>query len=104
MFKKPQWIKEIKVLVWDLDGTLYQEIPEMKTAIMTNCIKAVVQARKISFSIAKDLFLKTYKDLSSSTKALMVLGVDKDYVASGQWYKSIQLQHVRQDKKISNLI
>lgn len=103
MLNKPSWIKDIKVLVWDLDGTLYKEIPEMRKGIVADCIKLVAEARKISFIKAKSLFLKTHENLKSSTMSLIKLGVDEEEVRKGHWFYVAQLHYLKKDKKTIKL-
>jgi len=107
---KYNWIKDIEVLIWDLDGTLYHEIPELKKAILQNAVKAVAKTKRIAFSEAEKLFLKNYERFKSNTKTLFHLGVDRDYVISGDWYNQAQLKFIKKDplladifKKLQNL-
>lgn len=100
MFKKPSWIKDIKVLVWDLDGTLYSEEGVIRKEIHKNVISIVSQHKKISFIEAKKLFYKLYNKFYSSTKTLLYLGVDKDYILAGSWYSQAQLKHLKKDQKL----
>jgi len=97
------WIKEIKVLIWDLDGTLYHEIPELKKTILQNTVKVVAKTKRIPFPEAEKLFLKNYKRFKSNTKTLFHLGVDKDYVISGDWYNQAQLKFIKKDPLLANV-
>lgn len=108
--KKPSWINNIKVLIWDLDGTLYQELPEIKKEIHQNVIKAIVKTKSISFKKGEELYSQVYAQVKSNTKTLINLGVDKDYVLSGNWYNQAQLKYLKKDpdlvkvfKQLSNL-
>lgn len=103
VMKKPNWLKEIKVLIWDLDGTLYKEIPKMKKGIVANCIRSVAKARKISFAKAKTLFFKTHHLLKSSTMSLIKLGVDEEEVRKGHWFYVSQLHYLKKDKRTIKL-
>lgn len=96
--KKPKWIKDIKVLVWDLDGTLYNEIPEMKKQIHQNVINLISEAKSISLSEANELFWKMYSKVASSTQTLINCGVDKNKILSGYWYSDAQLKYLKKDQ------
>lgn len=97
---RPKWLSSIKVLVWDLDGTLYREIPEIKNGIHANAIACISRARAVSKSQAEELFEKTYQKLGSSTQTLIHLGVERAYVLSGEWYADVQLKFLKPDKKL----
>jgi len=93
-------LKEIKVLVWDLDGTLYDEIPVIKKEIRSNVVKAISKVQLISLKQAEKLFAKTYKELNSSTKTMMKYGVDKKWILSGEWYNKAQLKYIKKDLRL----
>jgi len=95
--KNKTWLNNIKVLVWDLDGTLYKEIPNVKAGIHRNIIIAIAKTKKISLNQAEVLFAKNYQKFKSNTKVLLKLGVDKEYIKSGGWYNKIQLQYLKKD-------
>lgn len=98
--KKSGWLKDIKVLVWDVDGTLYQEIPEVKKEIHKKVIQAIVKAKSIAIKQAKELHYQLYKQYKSNTSVLLQLGVDKDYVLSGDWYSRVQLKYLEKDNEL----
>jgi len=100
---QPKWLSSIKVLVWDLDGTLYQEIPEIKEGIHANAIKLVSKARKISHEKAKALLQETYEKLGTLTQALIDLGVEKSYALSDEWYSGVQLKYLKRDERLVQL-
>lgn len=101
--KNLTWLNNIKVLVWDLDGTLYKEIPEVKAGIYKNAVQAIVKTKKISLNQAKVLFTKNYLKYKSNTKVLFKLGVDKKYIQSGDWYNKIQLQYLKKDPLLKDI-
>ncbi|HUV47094.1 MAG TPA: HAD family hydrolase [Candidatus Bathyarchaeia archaeon] len=97
---KPGWVKEIKVLVWDLDGTLYKEIPQVKAGIEKKCIEVVAEAESLSLEKAKELFFSTREKLKSNTRSLLYLGVDREYVMSGEWSNIFRLKYLRKDSNL----
>ena len=100
MTKKPVWAKDIKVLVWDLDGTLYNEITEIKDGIHKNAFEAISKAKNLTLKKAEKLFWKGYKKLNSSTQTLIWSGVDRNYALSGIWYSNVQLKYLKKDKQL----
>ena len=97
---KPGWVKEIKVLVWDLDGTLYKEIPQVKAGIENKGIEVVAEANSLPLEKARKLFFSTREKLHSNTRTLLYLGVDREYVMSGDWFNRIQLKYLHKDTKL----
>lgn len=96
----PPWLFRIKVLVWDFDGTLYNEIPTAKQEIQNNVIQLISRSQKTSLAKAKQLFLKHYLRFNSSSRVLIHFGINRDYVLKGEWYGRTQLRHIKKDKKI----
>jgi HAD superfamily hydrolase (TIGR01549 family) len=70
-----RWLKEIKLICWDLDGTLYPSNDKLKKKIELLIYQAVAGAQKINNTDAQELFLKKRSELKSSTKTLELLGV-----------------------------
>jgi len=109
--KRPNWLEEIKVLVWDLDGTLYKEIPQMKKEIHKNAVNLVKKAQAVSSKKAAEMFSKTYQQTKSNSLALVKLGVNREEVLKGDWYNLAQLKYLQSDshlpllfKKLKGLI
>ncbi|EKD62815.1 MAG: hypothetical protein ACD_52C00047G0002 [uncultured bacterium] len=100
---QPKWLSSIKVLVWDLDGTLYQEIPEIKDGIHANAISLITQVKGISGEEAERVFQQAHEKLGSSTQTLIHLGVDKTYALSSEWYSDVQLKYLRRDERLVQL-
>lgn len=75
-FVKPAWIKDIKVLVWDLDGTLYQRNPLINKVFKSTIYQEVGQALSLSVSQAKDVFSQRQKKIKGLTLTLNSLGID----------------------------
>lgn len=64
----------IEILIWDLDGTLYQSIPELSGKISQAFLKILLEHKNISSEEAIKLLQETKKIYKSSTKSLKVLG------------------------------
>jgi len=97
---KPVWVDDIKVLVWDLDGTLYQEISEIKEGIHANAIKLICKTKSISPKKAEKIFWVAYNQVGSSTQALINCGVKKDKALAGKWYSEVQKKYLKEDKDL----
>lgn len=100
---QPKWLSSIKVLVWDLDGTLYKEIPEIKNGIHANAINLVTRVKGISGKEAERVFQRVYEKLGSSTQTLIHLGVDRTYALSSEWYSDVQLKYLTRDERLVQL-
>lgn len=94
------WLSQIKVLIWDVDGTLYQEIPEIKEGVHENTINLISKAQIISKQDAEKLFWERYEKLGSRTQTLINCGVNREYVLSGEWYSQVQLKYLRKDERL----
>ncbi len=98
--RKPAWLKQIKVIIWDLDGTLYQEMPELKREIHDNAIDLIGRVKGISRKKAEKVFSLKYSQFGSSTKTLIDCGVDRTYVFSGEWYTKAQMKYLKRDERL----
>ena len=67
-------LENIKILVWDVDGTLYQSIPELWLMMEKRQYQLLSRVKKISFTAAKELLMKKKKIYKSATKSLVKLG------------------------------
>ncbi|MFC1711309.1 hypothetical protein ACFLZ1_01850 [Patescibacteria group bacterium] len=101
--KNPPFLKNIKVLVWDFDGTLYQEKGKIKKEIHKNVIDKIATHKKVSKEKAASLFFELHNKLKSSTQTLLKLGIDKKYVLSGAWYSRAQLKYLKKDEKLKRM-
>lgn len=66
--------KDVKVIAWDVDTTLYKAIPELSIKFKKECIKEVARVENVSFEKAAEIFEKERAKFGSSTMALMRLG------------------------------
>lgn len=71
--------KDIKVIAWDMDTTLYRPDPALGKAFLDGCIEEVARIKNLSFKDAKKLFDKTRKLTDSSTQTLISLKVGDFY-------------------------
>lgn len=104
MKKFPTWIKSIKFLCFDIDGTLFRNVEEAWNAIQHQIYELVMQHRNISWEEAKNYVRKRYEALGSSTKVLNELGIDGEKFFIGAFGK-IDLEHfVKKDEQLLTLI
>ncbi len=69
------WIRQLKVIAWDLDGTLYPHNRDMSAEIDKKKLSLVAEHLNCSISEAEEKFMGLYKRLKSNTKTLDVLGL-----------------------------
>ncbi len=67
-------IKDIKVIVWDLDGTLYPNIPELAKAIHDAFIAILGERKNLNYKDAAHLLDATVKIQKGFTRSLQALG------------------------------
>lgn len=76
MMKKPGWLKDIKALGWDLDGTLYASSAELSSIIKHKLHAAVADKHGWDLSRAERKYEKRYRRLGSNTKTAIFFGID----------------------------
>jgi len=74
--KKHKWIKDIKVLVWDLDKTLSKKNLEIDRIFQKKVYHNLASYLNISFQQAKERFRKRQKKLKGTTISLNSFGLD----------------------------
>ena len=95
--------KNIKVIAWDLDTTLYRAIPALSLAFKNECIKEVAKKKNISFEAAQKIFEERRMRLGSSTMTLMELEVG-DYNLIEKIQDRIgKVSYLKKDKKLPKL-
>jgi len=67
-------LKDIKVIVWDIDGTLYPELPELKLMIKDHLLKMITVKLKVDRGEAEKILKENYLQLASTTRVLLKLG------------------------------
>ena len=76
--KKPSWLKRIKFIGFDLDGTLYRSVPEVWGAIQQHMYQTVMKDQKWSREETETYVRSRYRELGSSTKVLRELGINAE--------------------------
>lgn len=73
---KPTWITTIKFLCFDVDGTLYRNVPQVWDSIKLQAYREVMKEKKWDMEKTENEFGRLYKKLGSSTKVLEKLGIN----------------------------
>lgn len=76
MQKLPSWISQIKFLCFDVDGTLYCDVPAVWEAIRGKIYDEIMRRKHWSRERTIQEFADRYKRLGGSTKVLNELGID----------------------------
>ncbi len=66
--------KNVKVIAWDMDTTLYKAVPELSIAFMNGCIEEVAKIKNLSLKDAEILLTNEKNKAGSTTQAFMNLG------------------------------
>ena len=67
-------LQDIKIIVWDIDGTLYQTISSLKKAIYDDALKMVKRKLAVNKKKAAAILEKNYQKLASTSRILLKLG------------------------------
>ncbi|MFH2118659.1 MAG: HAD family hydrolase [Candidatus Paceibacterota bacterium] len=81
----PVWLKKIKLIAWDLDGTLYPPLSKVTDEIDQARITTIAQHLKISTDEAQQKFAKMYAQLHSTTEVLNKLGIEGEQFFIDFW-------------------
>src|SRR3990167_6840757 len=72
----PLWIQTITFICFDVDGTLYRDVPAVWEAIQGKIYDEIVEKKRWDRARTKREFTALYERLGSSTKVLNELGID----------------------------
>jgi len=100
----PTWIKQIKLIAWDLDGTLYPDSPKLHEAIRQEQLKAVADKLGVDIHETEDKFNQIYEQLHSHTKTLDFLGINGQQFFLDVWQKMNLANYIHKNKKLSELL
>ncbi len=94
------WLKNLSLIIWDLDGTLYPITTELRQKISRNVNNLIAEAGNINLDQAQALHQDLYSRLHSNTKTLIAAGVDRETAMGGSWYTSAQLEAVQSNLEL----
>lgn len=101
---RPNWISQTKFLCFDLDGTLFRQVPEVWSEIQSRIYKKVMEHRNLNIAEAEKYVNQRYAELGSSTKILNELGIDGEEFFVRAFKRLDLAQLVSKDQKLINLI
>ena len=98
--KKPKWLREIKAVGWDVDGTLYPEeaIPDYE--FREPQIKAVMEKKGWEKQRAEKEFERLYQECGSRTQALDQLGIDGIKFFTDLWDEMPLEKYIKKDEQL----
>jgi len=95
-----QRFKDVKVIAWDLDTTLYKAIPELSLKFKNECIKEVARVKNLSFEKAKEVFEQEREKLGSTILTFEKLKVG-DFWTIAKIEERINKDHyIKKDPKL----
>ncbi len=83
----PSWNNKIRVIAWDLDGTLYPNHPGLHALLEEEKKKRISEILGTSVEEGMEHFAKLYKQFGSNTKALTSLGINGEEFFVSLWKK-----------------
>lgn len=103
LFKVP-WISQIKFLCFDVDGTLYRDVPEIWNAVQSKIYGQIMQKKHWDEERTAAEFRRSYERLGSSTKALESFGIDGQEFFT-EVFKDVDFsKYVKRDQMLSELM
>lgn len=90
--------EDIQVIVWDIDGTLYQDLGELKIMMRDYLVEIMIIKLKIDAEEAERLIAEHYQKLASTTRMLLKLGFNWEEIEErGQKHLEIRKQFLKKD-------
>ncbi len=97
-------LENIQVIVWDVDGTLYQDSAELKSRIRQCLVAAMMSKLKIDAAEATRLIAEHYQKLASTTRMLLNLDFSWEEIRElGSEYLEIKKQFLRKDPRLAEM-
>jgi FMN phosphatase YigB (HAD superfamily) len=99
----PTWIKQLKVLAWDLDGTLYPPVLALEEAINGEILKALALSLACSETEAAVYYADKKKQLKSSTRVLNGAGIDGNDFFTKLWQELPLDRYIKPNPELHKL-
>lgn len=97
-------IKKIKVIVWDIDGTLYQDIPQLRKAIQADLLRRVEKKMGLGREAAVELLASNYQKFFSTSRVLLKLGFTwSEIEARLEYCLYLKKQFLKKDPKLASV-
>jgi len=95
-------LRNVKHLLWDVDGTLYKSKPDLLNAIQHEIYTRVAAGLSIPYQEAKGRFLAVYARLGGATATAVELGLDRRLIQEA--VDSVdKTRYLRPDPKLRNM-
>ncbi len=101
---KPVWVKQIKGVGFDLDGTLYPANQKLNDEVVRLQTEEIARHLNLKFGEAKRRFDEKYKELGSSTKSLDALGVKGLEFFPSMWDEIPLAKYIFRDERLVKLV
>jgi putative hydrolase of the HAD superfamily len=98
------WVSQIGVVVWDVDKTLYQQIPQLNRDIEHQLVKQVGTKHQLSDKKARALFNQHFAQLHSTTMTLNKLGFDGKKTLNQIMKQTKLTNYLKPDDRLKKLI
>jgi len=96
----PAWLKNIKLIAWDLDGTLYPPMPIITNQIDQARFTTMAKHLQISFNEAKTKFRSMYARLHGTARVFNELGIDGEQFFINFWKDFDLSKYIEPDPKL----
>lgn len=104
MQKFPSWISAIKFLCFDVDGTLYRDVPAVWETIQGKIYREIMEKKHWDRDRTKEEFAALYERLGSSTKVLNELGIDGQEFFTTIFDQVDLTKVINQDVRLNDLL
>ena len=99
----PTWIKQIKLIAWDLDGTLYPPMPEVSEQINRVRVTAIAKLLRLPLSKAQAKFDSMYRQLHSTTRVLNELKMGGEQFFIDFWENFDLSNYIQPDPELQEI-
>jgi len=96
------WKNKIKLLCWDLDGTLYPNNLELKKYVDSLIITTVANKHNLTPADAKEKIKQKVSKLKSTTKTLDSLGIDGKKFFTNIWDTVNLSLYIKKNPELAN--
>lgn len=100
---KPEWVSQIKIIGWDLDGTLYPNHPEVSQQITKLRNKALADKLEIDEMLAEFEFKQIQQRVGSNTEALALCGINGKEFFTQIWDELDLARFIQRDEQLIKL-
>lgn len=99
----PDWIRQIRAIGWDLDGTLYPNHPGMKQKIIQLRTQRVAEKLGLDYQSAEAKFDQLKQQFGSNTRTLAAVGIDGKAFFSQMWDEMDLSLYIKPNPKVAEL-